>query len=400
MLKRHGWWPTAVPVLAAHWLVLQGLQGLDVQDAASQTPAGPVFQTRSIVPPPSLAAAVATAPSPTAPRPEPRKKARPIPRSDAQSAASPSASTATPPWTPPETAAGTDTASDAEAPNPTEAAQALATAALSTQDSASTADQPPAPAPATTEAPETPPPNPLTQALRIVRPGDTATEGDVALGQPVLPPVQLPSPTRLQFDVIGQARLLHYRARAELVWQHDGARYQAQQSISALFVGSRVQRSTGRVGAHGLLPERFSDKSRSEQAAHFDPAQGKVTFSANTPDAAIGPGAQDRLSVFIQVGGLLAAAPERYPTGTQIHLTTVSARAADRWTFTVEGPETLELPAGPTPAIKLLRLPRRDYDQKAELWLAPSLGYLPVRIRLTQSNGDFADLQLESHQAP
>ena len=59
MLKRHGWWLTAVPVLAAHWLVLQGLQGLDVQDAASQTPAGPVFQTRSIVPPPSPAAAVA-----------------------------------------------------------------------------------------------------------------------------------------------------------------------------------------------------------------------------------------------------------------------------------------------------------------------------------------------------
>ena len=49
---------------------------------------------------------------------------------------------------------------------------------------------------------------------------------------------------------------------------------------------------------------------------------------------------------------------------------------------------------------KLLRLPRRDYDQKAELWLAPDLGYVPVRIRLTQANGDFADLRLSSSGPP
>jgi hypothetical protein len=78
----------------------------------------------------------------------------------------------------------------------------------------------------------------------------------------------------------------------------------------------------------------------------------------------------------------------------------VGARYADRWTFTVEGPETLELPAGPTPALKLQRLPRHDRDQKAELWLGSQLGYLPVRIRLTQGNGDFAELSLSGHEAP
>ncbi|MRT18677.1 DUF3108 domain-containing protein, partial [Vitellibacter sp. q18] len=95
-----------------------------------------------------------------------------------------------------------------------------------------------------------------------------------------------------------------------------------------------------------------------------------VTFSANTPQAPIGPGAQDRLSMFIQLAAMRAADPARYTPGTQITLTTVSARNADRWTFSVEAPETLHLPVGATPALKLLRLPRRDYDQKAELWLA------------------------------
>ena len=58
--------------------------------------------------------------------------------------------------------------------------------------------------------------------------------------------------------------------------------------------------------------------------------------------------------------------------------------------------------SGDTTAAGLQRLPRADqgYDQKAQLWLAPELGYLPARIRLTQANGDFADLRLMEHGAP
>ena len=35
-----------------------------------------------------------------------------------------------------------------------------------------------------------------------------------------------------------------------------------------------------------------------------------------------------------------------------------------------------------------------------ELWLGTDMGYLPVRIRLTQANGDFADLSLSHHDTP
>ncbi|MBP7413433.1 MAG: DUF3108 domain-containing protein, partial [Giesbergeria sp.] len=104
----------------------------------------------------------------------------------------------------------------------------------------------------------------------------------------------------------------------------------------------------------------------------------------------------------VQLGALLAGAPERYPKGTRISLATVGASSADIWSFTVGAEETLHLPVGEVRALKLQRLPRRDhdYDQKAELWLAPSLGYLPARIQITQSNGDFADLRLRAHSPP
>lgn len=232
-------------------------------------------------------------------------------------------------------------------------------------------------------------------AIAIAPPGAGDAPGST---QPA--PVRLPAPTRLEFDVDGQAKGFHYSARAELVWQHDGQQYQARQEISVLFLGSRAQTSVGDLTPLGLQPRRFGDRSRSEKAAHFDFAKGVVTFSANTPAAAIAPGAQDRLSVFLQLGAMLAAAPERYPAGTQISVPTVSSRAADTWVFTVGQAELLDLPVGSVRAVPLQRLPRRDYDQKAQLWLAPELGYLPVRIRITQANGDFAELNLRAHGAP
>jgi hypothetical protein len=62
----------------------------------------------------------------------------------------------------------------------------------------------------------------------------------------------------------------------------------------------------------------------------------------------------------------------------------------------VDNEETLNLPYGDLPSVKLLRTPRRDFDQRIELWLAPSLGYLPVRLRITNANGDFVDQLLRS----
>ena len=371
-------------VLALHWLVLSGVP---LAWDSPRSPVGKVFSTRSIAPappPPAAAPSGVTAVPVAAPQPPARKKA-PAPKRPPAPAA----------LDRPEPAPTVAAVAEADAPADTGAAITVASATPETPAD----DTAPAPAPAAS-APAAPA-EPATEdaqtgtGVDIRPPGDTGR----SVGAPP-PPVRMPAPTRLTFDVSGQAKKFAYSARAELLWQHDGNRYEARQEINAFLVGARTQRSVGTITEQGLLPEKFSDKSRSEQAAHFDYAKGRVTFSANTPDAVAGPGVQDRLSLFIQLGAMLAADPGRFVPGTQITLTTVSARSADRWTFTVEGPETLDLPAGPTPALKLLRLPRKDYDQKAELWVAPGLGYLPVRIKLTQANGDFADLLLRASGPP
>lgn len=370
-------------VLALHWLLLQGVPLVWDSPAA---PSGQVFSTRTIAaapvaaPAPTPAPSATPAPPPAAPAPAPRKRPpRPTPVTEAPSTGPPTAPPE--PVAPPEPPMEVATAAAEPPPATPEPAASAAMAAASA---------PAAPAPIPAEV------NPTAAGIDIAPPGSGT--GQNASATP--PPVQIPPPVRLTYEVKGQAKKFDYTARAELLWQHDGSRYEARQEVSAFLIGSRTQRSTGLVSAQGLQPERFGDRSRNEQAAHFDYAQGRVTFSANTPQAAIGPGAQDRLSMFIQLAAMLAADPARYTPGTQITLTTVSARNADRWTFSIEAPETLNLPVGATPTLKLLRLPRRDYDQKAELWLAPGLGYLPARIKLTQSNGDFADLLLRGSEKP
>jgi hypothetical protein len=206
--------------------------------------------------------------------------------------------------------------------------------------------------------------------------------------------IKLPSSIRLQYKMTGTSKGLNYQADAELGWKNTGSQYEAFMEISALFLGSRSMTSAGLITPTGLAPTRFADKFRTELAAHFEAEKGKITFSANTPDAPWLEGAQDRVSVFMQLGGMLAAKPEDFPAGSEITLYTIGPREADTWTFVVESEEKLQLPDGEMATLRLTRKPRREFDQKVEIWYAPSLGYLPVRNRITQPNGDFIDQKL------
>lgn len=210
----------------------------------------------------------------------------------------------------------------------------------------------------------------------------------------------VPGSIRLRFVATGLSRGLQYYASPELLWRHDGDKYEARTEVSAFLLGSRVFSSTGHLSADGLAPDRFSDKFRSERAAHFERDKGLVSFSANSPSAALLPGAQDRVSVFIQLAAMIAGDPLKFPVGTSISVQTVGPTSADAWIFTVETEEKQELPGGTLDTLKLTRSPRKQYDQKVEIWLAPSLAYLPARIRISDASGDFVDQQWRSTGAP
>jgi hypothetical protein len=184
---------------------------------------------------------------------------------------------------------------------------------------------------------------------------------------------------------------------AQFLFNHDGDTYASNLMITYTLLIKTFNvfefNSAGKLTTQGLQPLRFSDKrfNKSEVAAHFDYSSGKITFSANKPDVALQTGAQDRVSLFWQLAGLLAAQDSRYPVGSTVTVQTVSAADAEPWLFTVNESETLNLATGPQNALRLTRNPRREFDQKIELWFAPNLNYLPVRFRFTETNGDYYD---------
>ena len=208
----------------------------------------------------------------------------------------------------------------------------------------------------------------------------------------------LPPSARLKYDVKGEVKGFPYHVNGDLQWSQDGKTYTARMEISHFLLGSRVQTSTGQVGAQGIEPTRFGDRVRSEVAAHFNYDSKKVTFSANTPVADLLPGAQDQLSVLMQAGAMVAGEPRLLSQGSTLSFQAVGPKSAENWIFTVGAMEKLDLPGGLIGALRLWRDPNAQYDSKLEIWLAPSLGYLPVRIRLTQANGDLVDQMWRSTQ--
>ncbi|MDO9251580.1 MAG: DUF3108 domain-containing protein [Hydrogenophaga sp.] len=238
-------------------------------------------------------------------------------------------------------------------------------------------------------------PPPIEPAARQPGASDPVQPAPVAS---VPPPATLHLPTDGQLDYLvkGQHKGLNYNADGRLTWRIEGERYEAQMTVKAFLLGSRVHTSVGHITPQGLAPERFGDRSRSEKAAHFDYEAKRIRYSRNSPDAALVPGTQDQLSVSLQLSLLFHAQPSAYTEGQALSLPVSNASYTEDWKFQV-GPLTdLELPAGTLKARLLTRSSRREFDKTLQVWLAPALGYLPVRLRITEHNGDFVDQLLDS----
>ena len=209
-------------------------------------------------------------------------------------------------------------------------------------------------------------------------------------------------PVLLIYDGKGEERgFIKYAASGELLWSPDGERYSARLEISAWGFRVRTWSSKGDLTDGGLQPLRFGDKPRgAELATHFQREKGIISFSANNPDVPLQTGAQDKLSAILQLSAIVAGEPERHTSGTAIAFQAADAHRAELWNFKVGTTESLELPGGTLTALKLSKEPTVEFDQRIEVWLAPDLNYLPVRLRITEANGAFADLLWRKTQKP
>jgi Protein of unknown function (DUF3108) len=237
-------------------------------------------------------------------------------------------------------------------------------------------------------------------ALSSTSDESTATSAEAGTASPALQ-LQLPSNSRLQFTARSQQSGQTREGKGQLIWQSDGQTYSLKIEATMLLFTVLEWSSEGKITEVGLSPVRFSEKRgfRSEQATHFRQEIGKIQFSNNKPEAILEGGAQDRLSVMLLLSSLLAGNPGQIQPSSIIRIQVASTDLAETWDIRYEGQEEIMLPTGAMLAHKLTRNPRREFDRKLDLWLAPSLGYLPVRILLSStspSNEDTFDLKLSA----
>jgi hypothetical protein len=152
----------------------------------------------------------------------------------------------------------------------------------------------------------------------------------------------------------------------------------------------------GTLTENGLAPVRYSDSWRGERAAHFEAAQKKISFSGNTPSIELQSGAQDQVSLFIQMAATVSA--KNFKLGSELNVQTATARDAVNWTLTYKSDETIEVNGNRLATQRWVCLPRGKFDSQIELWLSQAHSGMPVRIKITQVSGNFIDMEMRDSE--
>jgi hypothetical protein len=266
--------------------------------------------------------------------------------------------------------------------------------------------------------PEPTPPIEVAPAVAVVEPPAAVLEPSVVAAASSAPDAAASAPgsvtnaafdwppsTRLTYSLVGNYRgEVHGNARVQ--WVRVGARYQVHLDV-AIGPGfapliTRRMTSDGDLGEAGLVPRRYDEatklpfQSPRRVTVQFTP--GQVTLG-NGAVREVPPGVQDTASQFVQLTWLFTNSPQLLRVGNVIDLPLALPRRVDRWSYDVVGEERLATPVG---ALDTFHLKPRRADERpggelsAEVWFAPTLQYLPVRIRIQQDADTFVDLVMDA----
>lgn len=217
-----------------------------------------------------------------------------------------------------------------------------------------------------------------------------------------------PPDTRLTYRLTGNYRG-EIKGSARVQWQRDKlkstgstsarpetVRYQVQleMTLTGLVIASMT--SQGTITDAGLQPEVYEEKLPGNvRRVIFDGNQirfnnGRVDVRPTT--------VQDTASQFVEWSHRFATGLESLKEGAEVRVWLARPGGLDFWTYDVLAPEILQIPE--LGAIETFHLKPRPLANPrgpivAEMWFAPSLQYLPVRVRISLGGDNFVDLMVE-----
>jgi hypothetical protein len=259
----------------------------------------------------------------------------------------------------------------------------------------------PAPQPAPTAAEPAAQPSPLPESNDELLPSSTANAlPQEAVASPldaVL--VSFPKVGRFVSDTTYIKGFLRVLGTTTIEWKIGADAYEAS-SVTLADDGRALLTLASRGDVRpdvGVAPLRYTEQrlSRAPQAVNFQWDQRKVTFSASSAEFPLQDGVQDQLSFMAQLALLAQAFPDRFQPGAPVALEVASTRNLRVYDFRVVAWETIRIGDGLGEALKLERVVAPGVrDARIELWLAPSLRWLPARTRTTLPSDEIIETVL------
>jgi hypothetical protein len=262
------------------------------------------------------------------------------------------------------------------------------------------------PAPSPTPEPET--------AIAKAAPGEMPAESvptDPAPAEPIaavppepppLPPVTPDPPPKTLPPRVDLAYTVFLGTRGFMIgeatyrFEHSGNQYRMETVGRARGLAALLIRGVGRIESRGLItasglqPREFAVERGSKErreVSFFDWETGIVTLHEQKTEALELP-TFDPLTVLWQ----FYFAP---PAGDQLTFTIATTRRVNRYTIEREASEKIAWGSG---ELDTERWHRRSDDGRTDsyVWLAPSLHYVPVKMRVVATNRGTIEALLES----
>ncbi len=211
--------------------------------------------------------------------------------------------------------------------------------------------------------------------------------------------IRIPSSIEMRLDVTHtKVNDTPTRGVATLSWQVYNNRYNLKLEVGVNLLVTTFNlytlSSEGDIGEFGLMPGTSTDerKTKAATAIHFNHFAKTITFSASNKTVPMQNGAQDAVSLLLQLAAMGNGNPAQFTAGREFSVQVAEGRDASDFLFQIIGEEEIEsklvADGVKLKAIHIVRPPRPGaYNSKLDIWLAPSLNWYPVQIRNTESNG-------------
>jgi Protein of unknown function (DUF3108) len=209
--------------------------------------------------------------------------------------------------------------------------------------------------------------------------------------------VDVPPSAELNYDVQALREGQTVYGHGKIAWKSNGSDYTVEGEAGILLFTVLSFRSSGMLDDFGVAPVLYAEKRfrKPETNTHFQRERNIISFSASTASYPRHGGEQDRASIVWQLTGIGRGSGSKFAPGEEINFFVAGVRDAETWTIRIIGLEEIETGIGKTMAWHMVRVPRPgSYEQKLDIWLAPQQEWYPVRLRYTETSGDYLDMSL------